>query len=211
MTNSIESQKNYLQDSSIPFADLKKETKGKQPRSREACDRDMFLKPTQDNIDYYRGIFQQASVTKTYIDPNLIPKEVVTLWARREFKGVPDSTNLLELERLGWKFATPALFPSLAFMDKTGHIDDSAGRIQNSEYDLMYREKFIHELQLEKYRKMTEIKNDAKRNIGSDSNFEKDSHPFGGISSSGDRLSSGYNDLYASSSLSREVIQDHLR
>jgi hypothetical protein len=202
---------NESQTSSLPFADLKAKTKGLQPRSREANDRTLFLKPTQDNIDYYRGIFSQSSVTKTYIDPKLIPDEVVTLWARREFKGVPDSTNLLELERQGWKFATPALFPSLAFMDKTGHIDDSAGRIRNSEFDLMYREKFIHELQLDKYRRATENKNNVKNHIGSDSNFGKDSHPFGGISHSGDRLSSGYNNLYADTSLSREVIQDHLR
>lgn len=198
-------------ESSIPVGDLKAKTRGRQPRSREASTRDMFLRATSESVDYYKKLFQRDSIAKTYIDPDIIPPEIETLWARQYFKGMPDSSNLLELSRKGWKYATPEMFPSLAFMDDTGAIDDSAGRVINNEYYLMYREQFIHQLELDKFKEMTAIKNNVGQNIASDSNFGRDAHPFGGISSTGESLSSGYNDTYASSSLSREIMQDHLK
>ena len=197
-------------EASIPSGDLKKATKGRQPRSREASTRYMLLRATDENVKFYRRRFERnTSKAKTYIDPDIIPEGVVTLWARQYFKGMPDSSNLRNLEYKAWKYATPDMFPSLAFMDDTGHIDDSSGRISNNEYYLMYRERFIHDLEQEQFHKQTVKKNNSNNIVAG--GFSKDAHPYGGVTSTGDRYSSNYNDTYASSHLSQGVMQDHLK
>jgi len=190
-------------ESSLPLGgELEKRTQGFQPRSRYAATRDAHLRESQESVDYFKRLFQRESIAKTYIDPCDIPEGYATLWARQFFKGMPDSTNLRELERKGWVYATPDLCPGLSYTDDTGEIRDDAGVVMNNEYYLMLRPLWIHQLELEKNKKDYERK-DPFAAAANDSKFDG-SQPF--VRYEGEQTR--YSRNYASSAKSNEFLNE---
>ncbi len=189
--------------SSLPIGDeFAKRTKGLQPRSRYATTREAYLRPTAEGVDYFSRLFQRESIAKTHISEDDIPEGVTTLWARQYFKGMPDSTNLRELERKGWQFGTPDMFPTLSFTDDTGDIRDDAGRVINNEFYLMYRPLWIHDLELKKNQRDLERK-DPFEAASRDSRFDK-AQPF--VRYEGTESQHSRN--YASSQKSNEFLNE---
>lgn len=202
MSEAVQKQEKEV-SSSLPLGgEFEKKTKGLQPRSRYATTREAFMRQTSDGVDYFRRLFQRESIAKTHISPDDIPEGVTTLWARQYFKGMPDSTNLRELERKGWQFATPDLFPTLSFTDDTGDIRDDAGRVINNEFYLMYRPLWIHELELQKNQRDLEKKNIVDA-VARDSRFDK-AQPF--VRHEG--VETNYSHNYASSQKSNEFLNE---
>lgn len=198
--------KNTAQDSSLPIGgEFEDRTEGFQPRSRYASTRDAGLRESQEGLDYFRRLFQRESIAKTYISPEDVPEGFATLWARQFFKGMPDSTNLRELERKGWAYATPDLCPNLSYADDAGGIRDDAGVVMNNEYYLMVRPLWIHNLELEKNKRDFDRKNPMDAAVN-DHRFDK-AQPF--VRYEGEE--SNHHRNYASSQKSNEFLNEFSR
>ncbi len=199
-------QKGPSEASSLPLGgELEVRTQGFQPRSRYASTRDSSLRETQEGLDYFKRLFQRESIAKTYISPDDVPEGFATLWARQFFKGMPDSTNLRELERKGWQYATPDVCPNVSYSDDTGDVRDDAGVVMNNEYYLMLRPLWIHNLELEKNKRDFDRKNPMEA-VSRDSRFDQ-SQPF--VRYEG--IETNHHQNYASSQKSNEFLNEFSR
>lgn len=168
--------KTALTESSLPIEGLQKQTKGLQPRSREASSRESMKRTTSYDIEHFKRRFMRNNIAKTYIDPEIIPEGLATLWARKFVTGMPDSTNIRELEANGWRFAEPSEFPSLSYLDDTKALTDDSGRVSNNEFYLMVRPKEIHDLQISIGQQKANKKMNFSKGVQS---MGSDIHPMG--------------------------------
>jgi hypothetical protein len=161
--------------SSIPLDGMKEETAGFQPRSREPFTREADMR-SQRFIDYYSQSVIEAHLGKTHMPPELIPEGYVFMWARESCKGRPDHGNLSELEtRHGWEYASAEQFPTKAYYDDNGDVQDSSSRVRCGGLIGMIRKKEIHNAQLKQLERLrssqTRMQNQLRSRDG-------DLHPF---------------------------------
>ena len=202
--------------SSLPHQDREtvKKTKGLQPRSRAAWSREAMLRPTHENINKVSLMIRRQTFTKTHIPDYLIPEGIVVFWARNyvveagRVAGMKDSNNLRDLEMNFWKDATPDMFPDLSFIDGHGNLSDSDGRITNKEYVLMWREKWIHDMEHEDYSKKNAKKHQSlTHGVANNKYFAPNTQPFAADQSV--NTAEGHKN-FSSSPISRDFLNTHL-
>ncbi len=161
--------------SSLPIDGLTEETAGFQPRSREPFTREADMR-TERFVNYYEQTVAEAHKGKTHMPPELIPEGYVFMWARESCKGRPDHGNLSDLEtRHGWEYATASQFPTKAYYDDNGNIEDSNSRVRCGGLIGMIRKKEIHEAQLKQLERLRNSQSRMQQQLRS---RDGDLHPF---------------------------------
>ena len=161
--------------SSLPIDGLTKETAGFQPRSREPFTRESDMR-TDRFVNYYEQTVAEAHKGKTHMPEELIPDGYVFMWARESCKGRPDHGNLSDLEtRHGWEYATASQFPTKAYYDDNGDIQDSSSRVRCGGLIGMIRKKEIHEAQLKQLSRLRNTQSRMQQQLRS---RDGDLHPF---------------------------------
>lgn len=162
--------------SSVPIGHLKEETKGRQPRSRMASTRDAGARDKQDIINHYIREVERTNEGPLDIAPELVPEGYTTLWARATVRDHPDPTNLRNLERKGWRYATADEMPQLAFFDHKHGIRDDAEHIYNGGLVLMLRYEEITKHELQYFKKLEKERTSQMANKMR--TVDGDLHPF---------------------------------
>ena len=98
------------------------------------------------------------------------------------------------------------MFPGLAFVDEYGNLDDSQDIVKNHEYDLLWREDWIHEMEEEIYRNHTRRKAKAPEQALNRSQLTPDMMPFA-YQHNESRPQESSN--YASTPLANRYMQEH--
>ncbi len=162
-------------EASIPLDGLREETRGFQPRSREPFTRESDARADRF-ISYYEQTVSEAHKGKTHMPEELIPEGYVFMWARESCKGRPDHGNLSELEtRHGWEYATASQFPTKAYYDDQGNVEDSSSRVRCGGLIGMIRKKSIHEAQMKQFARLRNNQSRTQQQLRS---RDGDLHPF---------------------------------
>jgi hypothetical protein len=175
-----------MRTSSVPLDGLREETRDFQPRSREPFSRESDARSDRF-INYYEQTVSEAHKGKTHMPQELVPEGYVFMWARESCKGRPDHGNLSELEtRHGWEYATASQFPTKAYYDDNGDVQDSNSRVRCGGLIGMIRRKEIHEAQLKQFER---LRNSQARFQQQLRTRDGDLHPFSNQSGMGNNQS----------------------
>jgi hypothetical protein len=102
---------------------------------------------TREN--YKRQMMNMKWKDPLYVNPEYIPEGYECLWVRESIHDRPDTTNLVNMRRMGWEPASADRYPDMVFDDYFGRLSHMKGYVYRAGLILCERPKELGDMERE--------------------------------------------------------------